>query len=746
MKSRTLQPQPSSELNPERPPFGLRTATPSRSAVPLPLKTLDARFEIIGDCAQVAMEQIFEFDGPNPADVIYTFPLPGDASVHRCEMRVGGRLVAAKAKPLDQARADFQKAHDAGHRAALVESVRDNLFELQLGNLQPGDEVTIRISYILPLEGVGLQRRLRIPTCPGIRYIPGEPVGGDGGTDIVPDAGRLNPRRHRPEDPQAAVFFCAGTLVGATEIESTSHDVTISPPTADGKVAVMLNMDSDVPDRDFLLLWKATGAPLAMIAAQDPQYMVCSVMAPDDMPPPPGGRDIFFLLDASGSMNGGNWTALVAAVELALGELSPKDSVSVSLFANGPEAVTQGLVRPDVANVAAILSRLRRHHPDGGTEFSYAFEITIEQAERARRPVIVVITDGQFGDEKRTCALAVSHGIEVHTIGIDANVNEAVLQKIARRTRGTCSLCAPYEELEQTIHQLVRNLLSPALDHLGAGPEWQAIGNPPALRAGQSALVPFKRVLVSPSAESPAVIDLKMRFSDGSVRNTHLPVCRAGDAAPALVAAKADVRALMDDGRSAEAVRTACLYNLLCDGTAFVAIDEASKVPVATAIVDQPSPVPHEIMPRLKSKCVSYSADPGMHAFIMQESVMPSVQFKKDISCDCSFPGDFEEIDAIPAGLHSREVLRCIDLAQRVTCFDADRWHELFENHLLPWARRRPMHLRLLERLLNDLAQLADHPDHPHARLLALDALRELAVFLDQEQEAAEAIRWFVHD
>lgn len=567
----------------DRHALGLFALTKGVRSVPLPLKTIDARFEACGDAASVVLEQIFEFDGPNPVDVLYTFPLPENASVHDCELRVGSRSVKAKIKPLEDARQEYRNAKAAGHRAALVETVRDNLFELQLGNVQPGDEILIRLAFIVPLSGgSALRRRLRIPTCPGIRYVPGRPVGADGGTDLVPDAGRLNPLRIGADDPDAAVFYCAGTIVGGTNIESPSHQIEILPPTPDGRMAVMSTDECDGPDRDFILTWEPVGVPLALMSQETPDYLLCSIHAPADLPGERGARDIFFLLDASGSMNGVNWFALVEAFELALAGLAANDRVAVDLFANHLQPVSNGLLAAHSPKARELPARLRNHRPDGGTEFTSAFDTTIAKAREARRPVVVVITDGQFGDETRACAIAAACDIEVHTIGIDANVNETALQKIARRTRGTCSLCVPGEDLDVTIQQLIANLLSPCIDRITASGGWKPVGNLPALRPGQAALVPFRDTSAIRSGPPAANVDLELKFTDGSMRVIHLPVRTTAGHAPTLLAAKAEITALLDDGKAGEAVATACRHNLLCEGVAFVAWDEAEQVAIAT--------------------------------------------------------------------------------------------------------------------------------------------------------------------
>ena len=72
----------------------------------------------------------------------------------------------------------------------------------QLGNTVPGDHIVIRFAYFQMLFRLGEGLSLRIPFCPGIRYIPGKPLlrknrglGTVDDTDQVPDASRITPPR-----------------------------------------------------------------------------------------------------------------------------------------------------------------------------------------------------------------------------------------------------------------------------------------------------------------------------------------------------------------------------------------------------------------------------------------------------------------------------------------------------------------------------------------------------------------------
>ena len=76
-----------SEVKTENSSIGLFEVNGNGDRIRLPLKAVDSRFQVQGDCAEVVLEQVFEHTGKNPVDVLYT-PLPANAAVHRC---IGGQ-------------------------------------------------------------------------------------------------------------------------------------------------------------------------------------------------------------------------------------------------------------------------------------------------------------------------------------------------------------------------------------------------------------------------------------------------------------------------------------------------------------------------------------------------------------------------------------------------------------------------------------------------------------------------------
>jgi len=164
----------------------------------LPLKGVACEFSVLSGIAEVSITQIFRQENEKPLDCEYLFPLPAEASVYSCEADINGRIIRAHVREREEARHIAAEKKAAGFRTALVESERDNLFTLSLGNVQPCDLVVIQLKYFQTLRSLAETRSVEIPFCPGIRYIPGKPLlrtnkgtGVIDDTDEVPDASRI---------------------------------------------------------------------------------------------------------------------------------------------------------------------------------------------------------------------------------------------------------------------------------------------------------------------------------------------------------------------------------------------------------------------------------------------------------------------------------------------------------------------------------------------------------------------------
>src|SRR4029079_14188377 len=138
----------------------------------------------------------------NPTDAwveaVYVYPLPEGGAVDTMQMVIGDRIVVANIKEREQAKVIYEQAKANGHKAALIEQERPNIFTNSVANIGPGETVLVQIEYQEPVHQSVDVFSLRVPMVVAPRYIP-DPVvqsgdfrSGSGGwgvtaNDPVPD-------------------------------------------------------------------------------------------------------------------------------------------------------------------------------------------------------------------------------------------------------------------------------------------------------------------------------------------------------------------------------------------------------------------------------------------------------------------------------------------------------------------------------------------------------------------------------
>ena len=165
---------------PIREPFGLVAIIQSKRTI-LPLKGVECDFSVVSGSAEVTMTQIFRQENEKSLDCEYEFPLPPEASVYHCEADINGRTIRAQVRERQEARRLAAEKKAAGYRTALVESERENLFTLSLGNagavklILDGQELPplgkagqTALNVRLPSQGGSQERQVRSTEHPPV--------------------------------------------------------------------------------------------------------------------------------------------------------------------------------------------------------------------------------------------------------------------------------------------------------------------------------------------------------------------------------------------------------------------------------------------------------------------------------------------------------------------------------------------------------------------------------------------------
>jgi len=620
----------------------LKAADGTRTATPLVFT--DVAMRITGMIARVTVTQRFV----NPTDEwregVYVFPLPEKAAVDHLRMKVGERDIEGQIKERGEAKRTYDAAKDGGRKATLVEQERANMFTTSVANIGPRDEIAVTIEYQETLRYDEGTFRLRFPLAITPRYIPGEQlaslagdvgwpaptqavldtdrfgagIGWSASTQAVPDADHITP----PVVPRSAglvlpvrigIDLDAGFPLAS--LASTYHPVRIE---AKGGHRYHLALaDGPVPAaRDFELTWtpNADAQPRTALFTETKggkTYALLMALPPAvanaDTPRAP--REITYVVDTSGSMEGVSMTQAREALLLALDRLQPGDRFNVIEFNSG----TRSLFAAPVPYDGETARRARRFVSDlrarGGTEMLSALEIALagERTASILRQV-VFLTDGAVGNEDAILGLVAARlgDRRLFTVGIGPAPNMFFMTKAAQFGRGTYTAIGDVREVKDRMTALFRKLESPALTDIEvawpAGADvWPRVV--PDLYVGEPVVVTaqFNAAALGGGSGGSGNVAVRGRRGD-SAWSTLLP---AAETAPAtgigVLWARAKIDALMDAGRRGvpeEATRAAVLdvaltHHLVSRYTSLVAVD---VTPARAAGADlRTSPVPGNI-------------------------------------------------------------------------------------------------------------------------------------------------------
>ena len=577
----------------------------------LPLQAIDVDATLTGLLARVSLTQTFGNRFDQPLEATYIFPLPDRAAVTGFRMEVGERAVEGVLKERGQARAEYDTAVRRGRRASIAEEERPGVFTMRVGNLLPGERVTVRLVMTGPLPWDGGEATFRFPLVVAPRYIPGAPLDGEPvgagtepDTDAVPDASRISPPVLLPGFPNPVDLSIqvridpAGLDLGT--VRSSLHAVVEKEQ---GGVRVIRVEAGERADRDFVLRIRTGDAAVATAVAAATDAEGGQGTFALTLLPPAGAdavlpRDIVFVLDRSGSMAGWKMVAARRAVARMIDSLTPRDRFLVLAFDNlvetPPELGTGLQAAGDHARFLAV-DHLSRLEARGGTEMAAplarGLEVLTSPAGEATEPgprdlALVLVTDGQVGNEDQILRLLAPRlgRARIYTVGVDTAVNEGFLKRLAGLGGGACELVESEGRLDEVMDRVHRRIGAPVLTDLELAPagldvdlDSLAPRRLPALFAG-SPLVVSGRFAGRPAG----AVTVRGRDAAGQPWSATVPAT-AGDAgALAATWARAHLRDLEDRYATDPApdrelerriVETSLGFGVLCRFTAFVAAD-----------------------------------------------------------------------------------------------------------------------------------------------------------------------------
>jgi len=606
----SAQGQPKDETNKTLSPyFFVKSDDPSVDQ--LPLKSTSADIKVVGVIADVIVKQVYKNEGKTPLEAIYIFPASTRAAVYGMKMTIGKRTLIAKIEERKEARRQYEEAKQQGKRASLLEQQRPNVFQMNVGNILPGDTIQVELKYtelLVPTDGI---YEFVYPTVVGPRYS-NQPA-----ETAHPSQNWVeNPYLHQGEAPTYTFDMTADLAAGLPiqNVACPSHKVNIH---YDGPSRASINLDpldKNSANRDFILKYQLAGGKVQsgvlLFEGNRENFFLLMLQPPKrvsvrQIPP----REYIFIVDVSGSMYGFPLDISKRLLKDLIGNLRPTDRFNVLLFSGGSSLMSEQSLPATSENIHHAINLIERQRGGGGTELLPALKraLSLTRAEGYSRSVVIA-TDGYVMVEEEVFDLIRKNlgDANMFTFGIGSSVNRHLLEGMARVGMGEPFVISKPEETAEKAERFRKMIESPVLTKIKADfgkfnvYDVEPLSVPdvfaerPVIIFGKWRGKPTGEItLCGMTSGGPYVNKIDIRREKPLKSNSGLQYLWARHRITLL----SDYNSLRQDpDRIKEVTQLGLTYNLLTAYTSFVAIDTEVRLVNGQAVnVKQPLPLPEGV-------------------------------------------------------------------------------------------------------------------------------------------------------
>ncbi|MDF2177936.1 VIT and VWA domain-containing protein [Aliiglaciecola sp. CAU 1673] len=419
--------------------------------------------EIKGILAITRYRLHYDNQQSTPIEAIYHFTLPRMATVLACEAWVDGHHFCAKLMQRNQAAKEYEEAMFDNKRTVLIESLRDGVYAINIGNLDAGEsiEIELRIAQVLSSYHGGRQLTYRLPTNIAPRY-------GQSGNDIDPEYHLL------AEYPFLARVISDEPL----KFTSSSH-----PIQADGEDKLCF---SGFMDRDIFFTLEVDAKQRCFSGEYAGQHYLLGYLSPSEQQSAQASQhNLHMVLDRSGSMSGASIALCRQAMKTLLGTLAQNTKVNLTAFGSHHETLFGCAQTLEGEAGKRLRQYIERMNADmGGTEICAALLSALKSLPVQTDEInhLLLITDGQTNLTEEDFAaiqlLCQQRNCILHAIGVGYGVNEYLLHRLTDQSGGVLRVVNPNGELSHAIMDIA-HAMSHVSDvsslHIEPAPAWHTI-------------------------------------------------------------------------------------------------------------------------------------------------------------------------------------------------------------------------------------------------------------------------------
>ena len=484
------------------------------------------------------------------------------------------------------------------------------MFQQAVANIAPHETIIVKLSYVQSVDYDAGEFSFRFPMTMTPRFIPGLPVLAAGDqvgeqvlspntkgralpTTEVPDAHLISPPMVEPDQSQINPITLTVSLdpgLELQEIGSQYHNISVKKI---GEHFAITTVENVVPmDRDFVLNWRPVvgNEPKAAVFREtlDGEDYLMLMMLPPAESAGMGAlpRDMMFVIDTSGSMQGTSIDQAKASLKQALGSLRAQDRFNIIEFNSSWSRLFGSMQHPDPYTLKMAEDWVGRLSAGGGTYMLPALGMAIGGADSGVQKGVqlkhlIFITAGAIGTE--TALFELIHrqlgDARLFPVGIGSAPNSFFMRQAAKFGRGTFTHIGGLNEVGKKMDLLYQKIDSPIVTDLHIQWPGEAESYPerlPALYLGEPLLVVAKAPHLQGQVHITG-ITARMAWTESLSLET-----KSSQPGVGTLWARRKIEALYDQqiaGRDAEAVRqdivtVALKHRLVSRHTSLVAVEE----------------------------------------------------------------------------------------------------------------------------------------------------------------------------
>lgn len=411
---------------------------PSTQVYALQCKTLNVTVNIECMMAHTKIEQVFINNSSSRLEGYFYFPVPKGSVISNFSMDVNGVMTEAEMLDADKAREIYEEIVRSMRDPALLEFADQDLFRVRIFPIEPKSTKEIRISYREKVESDNGTYMYRFP---------------------------MNTKKYASAPLKNAEIniniACADDL---KNVFSPTHDVLVERPKT--KEAKIHYVQSDFfPDTDFKVYYQTGSSILGLSCLSyktidDDGFfyldMHPGLMKEGNILP----KDITFVLDVSGSMNGEKMTQARNALSYCVRNLNPNDRFEIIKFSTEAKSLFGKRMPVTDNNKNTALEFIQSLRAIGGTNMDEALNMALREKTESNRPsMILFITDGKptIGEtEERALIKKISNVNQnnkhrIFTLGIGHDLNARLLDLITEEGRGYRTYVGEGEDIESEV-------------------------------------------------------------------------------------------------------------------------------------------------------------------------------------------------------------------------------------------------------------------------------------------------------